>query len=200
VTGGKLQARKEIRTLLGVLASSITVAIGMSALLLYVYSPTGNYMAANVILAPHITKDLYFSEKNNKKLATWLDHVEYQFWDLESHSWKQSRVDEGLYAQFYQLIAQKESIDPQSNNVSALFEQKRPTSLWIFTQSRSSDNLQGTPRIFQTIQFAEQGDYFRVELHTDRRQDQSPHEQWAYFYSPQILHKMTYLFSSTERM
>jgi hypothetical protein len=97
-------------------------------------------------------------------------------------------VDLNAYEQFYELIQRDRSIS--SNEAEHLFKEITPATLATEVRTESSAAWQKDAKIFQEIQFAPQGDYYRIELH---EADRGTH--WVYFHHPRILAKLKEILS-----
>ena len=60
----------------------------------------------------------------------------------------------------------------------------------MLTVRSSSDDPKTATKIFQEVQFANEGDFYRVELH-----EQNAAHNWAYFYHPNVYKQAMSIFA-----
>jgi hypothetical protein len=165
-----IPAKIQIRNLLIVIGSGVIFAMALAAFMLGAYSPSGRYSAQNVLLAPETAKIMKYE-------GLVFDRVEYSIWDAKSKVWTKQEVSLPLYQEFYALVKSDESIQELPVEVKQLFD-RNPATLTLYVRSDVKQS-RGQGHSFQVLQFANGGDYYRVELRTGGANEE---QQWAYFH------------------
>ena len=183
--------RNQIRNLLVVMLSAIACALIISGLLLYKYGPSGGYLAQNTILSPDVTDSLWYTDSNqrtggNSRFV--FDAVEFSYFDNKTNQWQHLKVDQDHYRTFYQIVMHDKSISEITPQLLSLFD--GTASLLVKVRTESNAGWQEEVKTLQRIEFAKDGDHYRVDL----REQNSPN-QWAYFAHPQIFNKSLQLFT-----
>ena len=179
---------KQIRNLLLVLGSGIGCAILLALLFLYYYNPSGTYLARNVLLSPESAAAISFNQLNRKSGGVSrfvFDDVEFTFFNKVQKSLKTVHVDLNQYNQFYQMVGSLRSVEPTDEILSSF---SKPNGSTLALKIRPENN-QTAAKTFIAVNFVNEGDYFRIELH-----EQSSTGNWAYFYYPGIYQKVIDLF------
>lgn len=174
---------KQIRSLLLLLGSAILFAILTGVFFVVYYSPSGVYLAKNVILAPEVLTQMNFNDSNSKTggISRFIfDHIEFKWQDQKTHQGKSLYVDEEKYAKIYQLLAKDKSI-PEDSSLQELFMKAQPAQLLVVIRTENNSAAQAVSKTFQVMQFIPDQDYYRVELH-----EQNASVRWAYYRHPQI--------------
>ncbi len=162
------RAKRQIIQLLSVLFAGLLTAVLALAFMVYSWSPSGDYLAKNVLLSPETVGQL-----SSAKSRLVFDHVEFQ----------NKKVNREAYAKFYDLVSRDRSLSEVSKEVEKLFNSPDLASIVIAVRK----GKEGEALPFQEVSF--KGDYFRVELHEERPQD-----RFAYFYHPQITEQAKAIF------
>lgn len=173
-------AKQQICNLLIIIFSGIACALLISGFLLYYYGPTGSYLAQNTVLSPAVSEILRYQDVdgNTRGRARFVfDGIEFSYYDSKDNQWHQKTVDQPQYRKIYELIQNDKSLEVPSA-VKTFFNETNMVSLIIKVRP---ENGQQETRIFQTINFVNDGDYYRVQLREANSKD-----QWAYFYHPHI--------------
>lgn len=184
-------AGRQINQLLLVLTSAIACALLLSLAMLYHYGPSGNYIAKNVLLAPELLSSLSYEDHNpnsGKQALYTFDRIAYTYWDKESKKWKQINIDRQLYEKFYQMIAGEKSILDVPTNLVDLFLNTKSSSLIIFVDADRKSAMRNDEKPFQSVEFLQNGDYFRIELREEKING------WAYFHYPAVEKEILELF------
>ncbi len=186
--------KQQIRNLILVVLSGIMLAVAFSAFLLYKYNPSDNYEIKNVLLAPNMLEDLKFNDSNPKtggQSRFVFDKIEFEYDDLKTNTREKKVVSVDQYQLFYQMIAANKSIDEVSDEVKNFFNRGRPSKLKIWMKTESYAAYQFSEKVFQEVEFAKQGDYYRVSL---RESDTGKSYNYAYFFSLGIYKEILRLF------
>ncbi len=169
-----IPAKVQIRNLLIVIGSGVIFAMAIAAFMLGAYNPSGRYKAQNVLLAPETAK-VRAEFRGDKELEFYegveFDYVKYANFDRES-----KLRNKPLYQKFYALVKDDESIQELPVKVQELFD-RNPATLTFYVLKPGKISAWQIHN-FQVLQFANGGDYYRVELHTGAKEGQ----QWAYFH------------------
>lgn len=181
---------REVRGLLTLFGLSIFAAAGLTALMVYRYGPTGNYIAGNTILAPSTLQTMNYNDlnpKTNSRARYSFNGTEFSYFDKMEGKMRQVPVNPAAYNSFYNLVASNSSVEPKDEIISE-FHQVSPVTLTSTVRSDNAEAMQMV-KIFQIIQFTET-DYFRVQL-----RGQNETGDWAYFYQPNIYNTVMRLFT-----
>lgn len=188
-------AGNQIRTLIFVILSAVACAFLISGLLLYRYGPSGGYSAKNAILSPDVTESLWYSDANPKTGGSSrfvFDDLVFSYFDTKTRQQHSIQITPELYRQFYQIVANDTSIAEITPQLLTHFDDGSQTSLVLNVRTESNAGWQEDVKTLQQIDFAKEGNYYRVDL----REENAPN-QWAYFYHPQIYQKTIHLFISS---
>lgn len=174
----------KIRALLTVLISGVVCAFLVSGLLLYYYGPSGRYLVKNALLAPELMTSLAYNDTNKKTGGNSrfvFDGIEFSFYDDQAKMQRLIQISPGAYKNFYDLVMADKSLLNVPEAVLALFE-KAATILTIKVRTESHAAWQDETKVFQVVQFSDEGNHYRIKLH----EEPSPNE-WVYYSHPDIL-------------
>ena len=180
---------KEIRNLLLVIGSGIIGAVAVALMMLYYYNPSGSYLAGNVLLSPESTKVIKFQDTHpttGSPAKFIFDQIEFSYYDSQLKQWKKLNVEMDQYAKFYQLIGNERSLEVP-DEIKRLFNQPSPSVLSL--KIRTEATSQSISKPFIEVNFVNEGDYYRIELH-----EEGSSGSWAYFYHPGIYNKVLEMF------
>lgn len=190
----KIAKNRDIRNILTVLGAAIFSAVLLASAFLYYYSPSGHYIAGNILFDPAVVERLGGQKQPSKKGQNFqliFDRIEFSYLDPQLQMHKKS-ISLETYQKFYNLVASEKSLqevaDPTqriTRSVDEFFMRSPPPSLSISMHTIDRSNHSNTP-IFQMIQFVQE-DYFRVQL-------MEKQGEWAYFYQPRIYQSVMHLF------
>lgn len=179
-----ISPKKQVRNLLMVIGSGVGLALIVALAALYLYNPTGRYLVKNALLAPSVLSQMAYLESNEGRKGNSLlifDAIEYSFYDPTLKKMQKRFVKDSAYSAFYQQIAEEKSMESETDEIIAAFAIPYPASLTIYVKSENEASWQGFKKAFQQVQFAMQGDYFRIALH-----EQDVAQRWIYYYYPGI--------------
>lgn len=179
--------RKQIRNLLGVLTASVAAAGLISSWMLYHYNPSGIYYAQNVLIAPQLIGSLTYQDldpKGGKKGKVVFDQIEYAY--PEGDKEQKYPVPQNLYETFYDEISPEPSLNPVPDDALAAFHKGKPSKLILKIQNN------GKSENFQEVHFAQEGDYYRVQLR------EGDGDGWVYYHHPGISDKVARLFKANK--
>lgn len=160
--------------------------------MLYQYSPTGQYLAGNTILSPHIIDQINYTDyqPNNKGKGNKFifNSIDFSYFDKDQN--RQIRITPSFaaYEQFYKNVAANKSLMNVPEQVEKDFTLDHPSTLMITMRTDSSNSTQ-IIKGFQMIQLIET-DYFRVQLY-----GKPTDSEWAYFYQPHVYQETLKLFT-----
>lgn len=188
-------AYKQIRNLLIVIFAGVLVAGYFAFMMINYYNPSGSYLVSNILLSPETLPLLNYKEVNpttGKATHLVFNDLEFAYWQPKLRNWQRVSVTQSAYQQFYRSIQSDSSLDDTAANISDLFYVAPPATLTLSVravdESRSSNN-----KVFQTVQFAAEGNYFRIELH-----EQQNNTSWAYFSHQAIYNEAMQLLTPSE--
>lgn len=176
-------SKREIKRIISVLGAGVVFALMLTLFLIYNYGPSGRYNLYTVLLEPDILMQLNYNDKNpvtGGQDRYVFDRLEYN--DPMNRIMGQT-INLTDYEKFYQTIKSDKSLNaPVDPELEGLFRQPPPATIYVYVRTESPAAWQKNAKIFQDIQIANQGDYYRVELH-----EMKEGEHFAYFHHPKIL-------------
>jgi hypothetical protein len=188
-----LSRHKQIRNLLFVLGGGIGAALAFAAAVLYFYSPSGSYLAKNMLLSSESALAMRYTEANSKTGAASrfvFDSLEFSYFAPVLKKWVRLPIDLQKYADFYALIGNEGSLVNVDGEIISLFNaSSKPSTLSMKVKTESDASWQAASKTFLTVDFAGEGDYYRIAL-----RENSSHEGWVYFYHPGIYQQILKLF------
>lgn len=185
--------RQQIRNLLIVIFSGMACACALAAFMLYYYGPSGQYLVSNTLLSPDVMAMLSYMDTNAKTGGSTrfvFNGIEYAYYDTMSREWRKVPATQEAYERFYNLVASDKSLAEVPEDIISLFNRGHPASLVLTVRTESKAEWQEVTKVFQEVQFAGEGNYFRIEL----RSQSSSTGKWAYFYRPQIYQEAAKIF------
>lgn len=183
----KKQEFTQVRNIVGIFLGSILFAILLSVYMIYYYSPSGQFLAANTILAPEIIKEISYNDNSGAKGVRFIfNDIEFFYYDKDNHRFLKKNINLEDYLKFYKSISAEKSIEPVSSDIESLFT-KNPKAYLAITMKADAPFGKDGPRVFQTIQFID--DYFRVQLIGKTG------DEWAYFSKKGVYNEILELFT-----
>jgi hypothetical protein len=176
--------KKQIGNLLATLFSGVVCAFLVALAMLYFYSPNGNYLAQNALLAPDVIEQLNPKNATGKNKSPLFERFEYSYQDYETKKRTLVPIDKEQYAKFYSTVFNDKSLDEVPPNAAADFDHMPAANLDLIT------TVDKNAQIFQTIQFLYRGNYYRIQL-----RESSPSGNWIYFQHPDIYNDTFNLFT-----
>lgn len=183
-----LSKKKQIRNLLIVFLGGIGFAVLFALMGLYHYSPSGKYYAKNTLLAPEVLSQIAIKDSSSKTRFIY-NKIEFSYYEPSEKIVKKISVPEERYKQFYDMVANEESLSNVSDEISSFFNYF-PSSLTLTLRPENQPN--DPEKIYQQVNFVNHGDFFRIVLN-----DQNAGTNWVYFYHPNIYQKVLSLFNSS---
>lgn len=189
-----VQQKSNYAGLITVLGTAILSAFLLAGLTLYHFGPSGQYTIRKALVDPMLLQNMSFNQLNSKtggESRFVFDKMVYSFYDASKRGVQAVPVTFDQYKTFYALILGETSIADVSPSVEALFDSAQPATLRLDIRTEGSSALQRETQMFQEIQFANEGNFYRIAL----REEQSPVGKWAYYYHPEISEKVRNLFT-----
>lgn len=189
--------KKEIRNLLMVMVIAVLAAVGVTGWFVLHYGPSGSYRVPNVLLEPETLSELNFNDVNPKtgQMDRYVfDKIVYIYWNPEKRDWITQEVDVPHYAKLYQMIKGDQSLLEPSDEIRNLFIHSHPARLAIRVRTESEALWQKNAKDFLQIEFAEESDYYGIELHQEMLKKVKKQEPWIFFYHPKISSEAKRLF------
>ncbi|PJD95661.1 MAG: hypothetical protein CK425_08135 [Parachlamydia sp.] len=174
------EKKKEIQNLLLVFGAAIGSALFGILYIIYSSSGTGHYTLSNILLSPEVIQHFSsLTEKERSKHISPLqfNRIDLSFFNPETHLWQTKEISTEDYQKIYTLIASDKSIESPSDAVINAFREPPPVKLIIQIEEKSAKNFTSVKSVFQEVDFAARGDFFRVQL-----REQGQEAQQAYFY------------------
>jgi hypothetical protein len=182
------RGNKEITRLVLVLGSSVIFAVAITAFFLQYYGPSGRYALSSALLEPKLLQQLNYNDTNaaiGQEDRYVFDHLVYEAGGIKKD------VPLDAYRQFFQEIQSDQSPVHGQLQLAQLFAPSPYRALLIYVHTESRSGWQNDKKIFQEVQFSQEGNYYRVLLH-----EQEPGRNWVYFYHPLITSKTDKLLLS----
>jgi hypothetical protein len=180
-----LTGKQHLRNLFMIMGSSLFIGLAIVYLLVTRLGPSGLYQLDHVLLSPENIEKLSYAEKNpysGKTERMVLHEIQYFHPADEGRFWTKTGVGLIQYRNFYKLISGLTSMGPPTEQMERSYVEPGMTSLSIIVKPDVVILQAGDYRIFQEVQFAGDGNHFRVQLHTD-----DPGKvEWAYFQKDSI--------------
>lgn len=192
----RVSQKKEVRNLLTVIFSGILAGFALIGLMLYNYNPSGRYMAKNVLLAPSITKQVYFSDTNPNTGAITkyaFEGVSFSFYDTEKKEMRDVPVQPAIYSQFYDKISNDRSLSTISSEIEMIFNKLTTAKLSLKVHADNNNALITSSKVFLVVDFAEDSGYYRIQL-----REEGATGTWAYYYHSHIYHEALQLFTKNQ--
>lgn len=169
-----------------VLLLGVMGALALATFLVMNYGPTGRYSVETALLKPELLNGLNYNDYNPKTGAKdrfVFDKLEFVYMGEKDLKRVQLSID--AYGEFYKLVEGEKSLLNPPDDLKALFATGVPARLNIVVKTESDAPWQKISKDFQQVDFAQEGNYFRVQLH-----EANQGENWAYFYHPGIYKKV----------
>jgi hypothetical protein len=185
---------KQIKILLAVLGTGGITGILISLTMLYYYNPNGSYPVDNVLLNPENAYSLRYVEPSSKVKSEGrfvFEKMNYSYFDPNTKQTVSISIPKDKYAEFYKIISHDKSVSEPLSEIESLFRSTNPSSLALKVRPIGEDATKGNETTFSRIVFADNGDYYRIQL----RQSTSVVD-WAYFHHPKISQIASQLFNS----
>jgi hypothetical protein len=183
--------QKQIRNLLMVVFCAVAFSFLLTGLVVYFYGPSGQYLLGNALVSPQIIPDLVYNDTNSKTGGNSrfvFDGIEFFDYDSSLKEEKQIPISLDTYTAIYGLIKRDLSVAEPDSQIFELFQPGNSASLVIKVRTESHADWQDERKIFETVTFLKEGDYYRVHLHEEKNPN-----QWVYFYHPKIYQKIAAL-------
>lgn len=178
---------KQIRTLLYVLIAGVASALFLALLLLHYYSPTGRYIAKNVVLSPETLFALQTDKlKGGKKIKMAMGGISFSYYDVATKARKVVEVNQEAYSRFYEIIKDDYGMENVPEDVIGAFSASSISFLTLHINDRIKSE---DAKEYIEIDFS-LDDHYRVLI----RQHGS-NSSWAYFYHPKIYKLATSVFA-----
>lgn len=187
--------KRQIERLFGVLGSGLIAGILIALAMLYYYNPNGSYDAQNVLLHAENAYSLRFIEPGPKGKSEGkyvFEGMYFNYFDPAIKQPKTIRVTKDKYAEFYNRISNDKSIVEPGSELQGLFNHAQQASLLLKVRSVGGDSAKGIESIFARVDFAESGEYYRIQL-----RQSAPGAEWIYFRHPKILQDTMEIFNNS---
>ena len=170
-----------VKSLLFVFSSSILSSFLLMGIMLYYYSPSGNYLSQNVLLDPKNIFELSFSDREGLLKERYkVDRIEWIYFDKALKEKKTLLLSETEYAAIYALLKNDESLKNPDRSVVDQFDKMNLSFLNLIIKNQLNSN---TPTsLFLKVEFSDEGDYYRVNI----RQQGLERDSWVYFFHREI--------------
>ena len=188
----KETAAKQIRNLLLVVFSGIAAAAVLTVSMVYYYGPSGRYIAKNVLLSPAMMEKLSFNDNNPSTGGVSrfvFNNIEFIYYDANARKYRHLPVSIEKYRQFYDAVSGQSSVVDVTDDIMKQFYIGYPSKLTLTLRTSANGKTDSVTKKFQEVYFAQDGDYYRVEL-----LDQNEFGNWAYFHHPKIGQEAQKLF------
>jgi hypothetical protein len=173
-------ARHDIRNIIFVLGSAMAFGVVLCLYMIYTYGPSGRYNISNALLDPKVAQQMNYQDGSTRFA---LSGFQFSHFDIAQKRLIRLPVDFNAYAEFYQFIADKKSLNEVTPAMISLFDQPDMATLVILVHGGNEE------KVFQSLQLVPGAGLFRIQLH---QQDKAI--QWVYFSHPGVYEKAIGLF------
>ncbi|MCB1136655.1 MAG: hypothetical protein KDK78_10330, partial [Chlamydiia bacterium] len=166
MTHSGISTKQHIRNVLVVILSAVVVGFGTVAWMIYYYGPTGIYVLENILLAPATLKALNYSDidpSTGRSARYQYDRIDFSYVDVGTRRWTRSDVDMETYAEVYRILKADKSVEDRQAS-EQLFDRHGIAVLALRVHLYGQAERKGQ-RTFQEVQFIDEGDDYRVEVH-----------------------------------
>lgn len=165
--------KKEAFNLLLVLGGSMCCGLLIVISLIFLYGPSGNYVAGKLLIHPDQLQE--FSITIDKKKFVF-DKIILSYFDKMEKNATISIFPVESYKNLYNLIASDKNIDDKSPRLQEEFNEKNSPTLTIKIKEAGTSFSKN----FQELTISDSG-FYRIEHPTD------PHHPWIYFFHSGLL-------------
>lgn len=186
--------RKLIRNFFFVIFSGVLAAVAVAALSIHFLSPSGQYQAGAILMAPNTLQKISLTEQDpqtGKKTTFVFNRVELLHFDGGLKQWQRKKVALVLYEKFYSLVQKDVSLSAVPNDIPSVFNNGNPTMITLVAGETGPGERPERTRELQQVQIAPGEDYYRIRLRENGAQ-----AEWVYFFHPDILRETVNLFAS----
>ncbi len=110
-----------------------------------------------------------------------IESIRFSYLDETTKKWVEKQINIGPYGQFYSKIEHDRGVIDPSESVLQSFQASNATKLSIYMKHYHPLVNEGKTELFQMVQFNQEGDAYRVNLHVE-----SNEMQWVYFLHPGV--------------
>lgn len=174
--------------LIALIASAIVCAVAVTAFMVYQWGPSGSYSIRKTLLDPELIPVLSFNAVNAKTGSEdrfVFGKITFSYFNVPEQRMEIETISVQNYSDFYATVNSDRSLAEVSSDIEGLFLRGNPARLLIHTQTESTAKWQEATQVFQEVQFADEGNFYRVQL----REEEAPMDEWAYYYHPDITKK-----------
>jgi len=188
-----MSTESRISGLVTLILSAVGCAVAITAFMVYQYGPSGSYPVQKSLLNPEFIPALSFNAINSKTGAEdryVFDNITFTYFSVDAQQPREVGVTYQQYTDFYKVIANEKSMTDVPQDFITLFDRSNPARLSIYIQTESNAQWQQEKKIFQEVQIATEGNFYRIQL----RQEENPQHEWAYYHHPDIKEKAFNIF------
>lgn len=172
--------------LIGILVSGVIAAFLVTFFFVGFFGPSGRYVLNAVLIEPQVLKTLNYNDNNPRTYA--MDRFVF---DEIQVQWFHPKLPKGTlslsqYAEIYSLIALDKSLPSE---IPEAFVPTHAAALSLMVRTESSSAWQKETKLFQEMEIAEQGGYYRVMLH-----EEASSFHWVYFQHEGLLDKLIEIY------
>lgn len=180
-----------MKNLLIVLSSAVLSAVLLALFFVLNFGPTGSYPLENALIEPSVVASFNYNDYDPKTYESdryIFDKIEVQY--TKEGSFKKSKISIDQYRKIYDLLKGDKSLLNVDPKVLNEFKSAPLIRLVIYVKTESPSGWQKNSKEFQSVEFVNGGDYFRVMLHEDKGG-----LNYAYFYRKAIANKIEEILS-----
>lgn len=180
-----------VKSLIILMLLSVGCAVAIAVYSVRTFGPSGVYEVENTLITPYLLENMSYDDFDTKTGAQTrfvYDELLYSYWHKNSQKNLTVPIDLQLYRHFYDIVRSDSSIPDGGENLNGLFHDADNLSIKVKTVS--DDPLSKETKIFQSVQFAREGNFYRIQL----REELQPDGEWAYFNHLGITEKIRKLF------
>lgn len=182
-----------IKSLILLMLFSVVCAMAISIFSIQKFGPIGAYEVKNALITPYLLENMSYDDVDTKTGAPTrfvFDQLLFTYTDSVTQKEVTLPVTLEKYRLFYDTIISDSSVN-DTTSLASLFDGANPPKLIVKVKTVAQDALQRESEVFQEIQYANEGNFYRIEL----REELNPQAEWAYYNHPGIKNKIFNLFA-----
>lgn len=171
--------QNEMRKLLTKLVSFIALAFILALFFIYPYASGERMPVDEVLIAPQALEPFnknHLESTDLEKNQYYFDRAYFEFWNPNSGKRETKILDPMQYQKFYEILTQKSVLSLLDRDIESFFRNNQQARLQLFAKKIGDGGALEDSILLQTVEFANQGDYFRVQRGRDKNDP-----NWLYF-------------------
>ena len=174
---------KEIWQFLLVLLAAIVFAFALVYWMVRDDAIDKRMYVSQVLLSPETIEKLSNREVEGGKQRPseyLIESIQYTHFDETTKKWVTKDLDIATYARFYHQIEGDRGVIDPSEAILQSFNSSNGAKILIYMKHFAPLVREGKTELFQTLQFNQEQDAYRINLHVEDKQ-----KEWVYFSHPE---------------